>query len=656
MSEYITSDEIENKLSLVVRKPQEGKTSICIASITKDQSPNIHIVLTMNTLASGMQFFGRMQQDVSPDKIVVFNSNKQSAGECHYAKSVTDVIRFIKNDNIKVIVCCAHVVRMRESLIELLDFATDSNIMIRSNIKFIIHIDEAHKYIPENISSIRDFNASPMVSEIIGYSATPNNIWTCDRNDPIFHKIGIRDVEKELSIIRSVNYFGVNRCDHHTYDYLNKNELVKEIPCEIPSHIMKLADMKEGINPRRWFGDNWCFDLGNEMLMMGFLNYILPTLKILPNRFSYYFAPAYTRKASQYQNVDIILKHYPTANVIVLNGNGYTLFRCNNEKNVIITNDEFIRESTRTLSPEKRKIALDKLLEPSYMIQKLISAYSNVPTFITGHTCVGMSVTFINPKIGNFDGVIMTHQHYSRDKLYQLCRFLFNYDKWKPESRDKIKKTQIYSLTKSVIDTCVEYEKHIERIITEFSGKSCSLREIEGLPAEEPTERDIKNEAFDKIQVNDTKMWKKFKVYDGNDDDMWEQAQQFYKSILGKRINGKSMPKKKEGYYLCSDSKGVGKKLATTFNNLDNDKWSSRFQLKKDCLSYAHVFVGYEKETDPNEYTIFIKYAQLVDTPETREYLSKYHDKKEKNESTRYSTDSVDSIQSDDSTQSDDSN
>ena len=62
MSEYITNDEIESKFSLVVRKPQEGKTFICINSIANDNSKDIHIVLTMNTLSAGMQFFGRMEE------------------------------------------------------------------------------------------------------------------------------------------------------------------------------------------------------------------------------------------------------------------------------------------------------------------------------------------------------------------------------------------------------------------------------------------------------------------------------------------------------------------------------------------------------------------------------------------------------------------
>jgi hypothetical protein len=86
------------------------------------------------------------------------------------------------------------------------------------------------------------------------------------------------------------------------------------------------------------------------------------------------------------------------------------------------------------------------------------------------------------------------------------------------------------------------------------------------------------------------------------------------------------MPKQNEnGFYRCSDSKGLGVHTAATFNNLEKEKWSNRFQLKKDCLSYAHVFIGYDNLEDPTEYTIFIKFAELLDTPATREFLTKYY-------------------------------
>ena len=41
--DFITDDFV-SKLGLVIRKAQEGKTSICIQTITKDKTKDIHIV------------------------------------------------------------------------------------------------------------------------------------------------------------------------------------------------------------------------------------------------------------------------------------------------------------------------------------------------------------------------------------------------------------------------------------------------------------------------------------------------------------------------------------------------------------------------------------------------------------------------------------
>jgi hypothetical protein len=189
MSDYIDNEELENKFSLVLRKPQEGKTYICITSIIKDKSKNIHIVLTMNTLCSGMQFLNRMQEYINPKQIIVFNSDENTAGNCLYAKDLEQVLQYIRLGNIKVIVCCAHYSKFRKSIPQLLSCLADSIIITRFNIKFIIHIDEAHEYIPKYKKYIHIFNSSSFVLDIIGYTATGNKIWTTKKNDPLFHKI-----------------------------------------------------------------------------------------------------------------------------------------------------------------------------------------------------------------------------------------------------------------------------------------------------------------------------------------------------------------------------------------------------------------------------------------------------------------------------------
>ena len=640
---YIIEEEFESNLSVVVRKPQEGKTYICITNITNDRTNTIHIVLTMNTLASGMQFFGRMAETIGPKNIIVFNSKKKTAcmgkdndSNCHHAKDVSSIFTLIRNyPNIKVIVCCAHEKRIRESIPQLFIQAADMISFIEQKRKLIVHIDEAHKYIPENQQYIRQFNNSPIVKSIIGYSGSPNGIWSAQKEDPLFYKILIRDIEKELQIFRSLEYFGINSCDHIIIENKINADAIDEtytLSSEIPIFAWINADMPEN-KDTCWFGERYYFDLGNELLFLNFLHYILPRMEIPQEQFSYNFIPAYTRKVTHYQTVEIIHSIFPKANVIVMNGNGTVLFRlrrskCNPETKVStkITTDKIIKQNA---SIEENKL----LLEPSYLIQKLIEDHMNCPTFVTGYTCVGMSVTLINQNMGNFDNVVMAHQHFSSDKLYQLCRFLFNYTSWSQENKDRIKKTKIYSLTKTVMDTCIKYEEDVEHMITKYSGRKCSLREIQGLNPEEPSERERKTKALMSINLeNENDLWKKFKVYDGNDEEQWAKVKMFYKSVTDKNISTKSMPKKHmpkkmhetTAFYHCSTTGNVAIQTDNTIKRMTSQSWWSTFQLFPGQLNYARIFVGYDSLEDSTEYTIYVKYARLHDTPETRDILSTY--------------------------------
>jgi hypothetical protein len=625
MSDSISVEEMESKLSLVIRKPQEGKSFICITSIISD-TKSIHIVLTMNTLSAGMQFFGRMEEKIGSDKIIVFNSKKETAGECLYAKTVTDVVSLLKTKpEVKVIVCCAHEKRIRKSIVQLLSITGDSLSFNQAKRSFTIHVDEAHKYIPENQSCIRVYNASPVVNSIIGYSGTPDGIWKKKQADPLFHKILIRDIETELQIIRSPDYFGVNRCDFHIFEEeITHNDIIStaNINPTISQTAFVRADMNER-NKNIWYGKNWHFDLGNETLLLSYISQIVPRMRISADTFSYHFIPAYTRKATHYEIVDILLNNCPTANVISVNGNGFELYRnrlCENKSYRVTSGNQLLQKAS---AQDKKRLS-----EPSNMVQELIKDNINCPTFVTGFTCVGMSVTLINEFLGNFDSVVMAHQHYSRDKLYQLCRFLFNYTNWSENGKSKIKNTQFYSLTKSVVDTCLDYEAHVERMCTDFVGKTCSLREIQGFDPEEPSEREIKNTSLKSIKLSnpDNKVWKKFKVYDGNDEGEWKKVELFYESILKKKLSkkSKSRPKSVNGFYQCSTTAGVATQTIREISTLDKQSWWSMFQLTSESLSYARIFVGYENLEDPSEYTIYVKYAQLEDNEECKSVLQKY--------------------------------
>jgi hypothetical protein len=629
MSHYIDEeDDFENKLSLVIRKPQEGKTFICISNITKDTTnKNIHLVLTMNTLASGMQFFGRMEETVGSNRIIVFNSKKDTAGNCHYAKTVSEVIRLIRTDNnIKVIVCCAHEKRIRNSIPQLLDDIMDSISLSQENRKFIIHIDEAHKYIPENRQFVRDFNSLQNVTDIIGYSGSPIKIWNKNRDDSLFHRIHVTDVESDLDIIRSPDYFGVNNCEFRIYDDIDHNVIVSTVGLNmsIPGFIFNRANMGPK-NRHVWYDDCFPFDIGNEILYLSFVKHVLGKIEIPQDSYSYNFVPAYTRKATHYQIAEILLEQFENANVIVMNGNGIELYRKQ------LHGGSYKVSSNIQLNHRASKDEKKRLLEPSYLIQKLIEPTRNYPTFVTGLTCVGMSVTLINQELGNFDNVIMAHQQFSSDKLYQLCRFLFNYMSWSEESKRRIKKTKFHSLTKEVVDTCLHYEEYVQRLSCDFAGRACTLREVDGLEPEEPSERELRKTLLSSVKLTNEngKMWKKFKVYDGNDNEMWTQVDKFYSSIRGKPLKGVSKPKKNDanGFYYCSTTKHVDKQRNDDIKNMEKQSWWSTFQLLSNRLTYARVFVGYDNLDDNSDYTIYVKYACLEDSENTRLLLNKYQKK-----------------------------
>jgi hypothetical protein len=620
MSDYLSSDEVQSKLSIVGNlKPQEGKTYVCLCKIVKSPSSVINIVITMNTLSANMQFFGRMEIELGSKNIIVFNSKKETAGDCLHAESVTEVFSLIlHNPNVRAIVCCAHVTRIKKSIVELIQLTSDSISFTRSKRSFAIHIDEAHAYIPSNRDSVTKYNNSPVVNSIIGYSATAEGIWTTDRNDPLFYKIFICDVEEELNIIRSPDYFGVNCCDFHILEEEMSHNEIPSYSNNMSQPALVRSESKESF----LYDHSFPFSLGDEILLLSYISQIIPRLRISADSFSYHFVPGYTRKATHYEIVEILLKFFPNANVICVNGNGYELYRIhpydNKSYRVKVGN-----QILQMVSREERK----RLGEPSNMVQELIKDTPNCPTFVTGFTCVGMSVTLVNENLGNFDSVIMAHHHYSRAKLYQLCRFLFNYTKWSADGRSKIKKTQFYSLTKSVVDTCLEYEQEVENLYNEFSGRSCTLREIQGLEPEEPSERERKTEALKKIKTlnEDEKYWKKYKVYDGNDRKRWKKVEKFYERIMNKPLTetSKSRPKKINGFFHCSTTTGVEKKHDSEIKKLEKQSWWSTLQLTQK-LSYARIFVGYENLDDPTEYTIYIKYVQLEDSEYTRNILQKY--------------------------------
>ena len=154
--------------------------------------------------------------------------------------------------------------------------------------------------------------------------------------------------------------------------------------------------------------------------------------------------------------------------------------------------------------------------------------------------------------------------------------------------------------------------------MNEINGTEPEIREL--------TEREKRTIALNSVSLINDRIWKKFKVYPDIDAaEQWKKAEEFYKQVhpKGKGFTVKTKPTLKNGFYECTDSGKKGVKPLSSFGKLE-DKWSNWMFLRKGVLSYVKAFVGYDNLNDPTEYTIFIKYAQLVDNENSHKFLNDY--------------------------------
>ena len=607
MSNFISKpDNSQIKhLCAIIRKPQEGKTFICLQNINKN--PNYyHIIITMNTIKSNLQFFERAKQRFG-DKICVFNSREKKKDQNPnflHSKDVIGVKKHLNNGS-KVVIMCAHPKRFDVSILDLL---VEINSDIRLKKQVIIHIDEAHAYVPIYRSQIVKMNDNTSTNRIYMYSATPFSIWTSERSnddDKLFKDIFVVDCEKDFGAKKSELYFGVKDCE------------IKIIPKKytmIDSEISSDFIMIYGNDEQRkyikeggkifWYGTNSIsapFSLGDEVELISYTKYTLSLLrdndKIKDNEFSYNFVPGFCRKLTHYAIMENILDIFPTSLVIIINGDGSRLFRMESD-NIPISQH------------------LPQINEPSEQIEDCIKKYPNRPVFITGFHCVGMSVTFINKHIGNFDNVIFSHEHYTGnpDILYQLCRFLFNYINWDESSIKNIKNTILYVSSQTIIDHCLEYEKQIDKITEEMTDSLRTKCEVQG--DVKVKEKKIPKECeYDGLIPFSKVIIKKITIDDVDEEDNGlKKLKNIYKEWMGKELSGKALPNKNErGFYECSTTgkKSVIEDPKILKNNLESWKPTSNYDIKKGKYRYARVYVAYEDKDNSSEYTWFIRKMEI---------------------------------------------
>lgn len=596
-------------LYAIIRKPQEGKTFICINNI-KQNPKTIHIIFTMNTIKSNKQFFQRTSE-IFGDKLIILNSEKSSEA-CH-ANNLMEVAINLINGTKEILIMCCHKVRFTKSLQILIEILKRTE----NGKSIMIHIDEAHKYIPSYRDTLYKINNLAIVERVYCYSATPFNIWKSD-NHILYQKIYVVDILQQFNISETSKYFGVKDVELLVIENPGDKPFTQlvQIDKKIPGFIIKNWALKNKLKQDGVSKDWYCqthtyFDLGHEYEYLAFLKYSLEWLikkdMLSNNAFSYNFFPGYTRIVTHFGIMNLILKTLTNALVIVFNGKVQSVFLYDNS-------------TDRKL---KMEVLKDKN-EPSQQIQHIINKYPNRPTFITGHLCIGMSVTLINETIGNFDNVLFSFPQYHKqhDVLYQMCRFMFNYISWNKENQDAIKKTRFITDDITNYQICKNYETQIEKINNEMQGSVRTLDEVKGSinvkESKKPTER-----RNDEIMAYHKSGRKMFKVYDGNDLLEWEKVKRFWHEFKGKSLSGKSMLKLDTyGFYQCSTTNNVEKHdLQDLKKSLDRFKWDSNFQLAKNTYNYIRLYVGYENINDNSEYTIFIRYMVLEENERVERFL-----------------------------------
>lgn len=587
----------------------------------------------MNTIKSNLQFFERARARFG-EKICVFNSRgkkKDQAEGFLHAKDVTGVKKHLKA-GAEIVIMCAHPKRFDVSIIDLLEEIEESS---KINRQVIIHIDEAHAYIPAYRDKIAEMNEISITERIYMYSATPFSIWCSEASvhetEQLFKNIYVVDNEKEFRVKKSDKYFGVKDCQYRivAQEYPMIDPVMERGFVERWGNSKQRAAVRAG-GECRWMNPG-PFDIGNEIDLLSHTEHTLKMLNgtgIKEDTFSFNFVPGFCRKLTHYKIMEMILEIYSNALVILINGDGTLLFK-NDEDGVVIDDPSTPSAGiVGSIIPPKN--------EPSEQIEDCIKRFPDRPVFITGFHCVGMSVTFINERIGNFDNVIYSHEHYMDrpDVQYQLCRFLFNYTSWSLEGQARIKKTKLFLSSRDLIQNCLDYEKQIDKIDTEMSGSVLTRSEVVG-DVKVKMKKVPEERRFDPLEPHARIVsLKRIPVLDGeNEEEALEQVKSIYTRFMGKELKGKALPKKVEsgkhvGFYHCSTT---GKKEVLTephkFKKIvDNWKKTSNFALKQGQHRYARVYVVYDDIGNSSDYMWFVRMMEIEDTEEVDRFWESQED------------------------------
>jgi hypothetical protein len=122
---------------------------------------------------------------------------------------------------------------------------------------------------------------------------------------------------------------------------------------------------------------------------------------------------------------------------------------------------------------------------------------------------------------------------------------------------------------------------------------------------------------------------KRITVDEGCDIVKLAEVKQIYMDFMGKELKGKAMSKKVDGFWQCSTTGKAMKhtdpsKMKKTIKSWKN---TSNFSLSGNTVNYARVYVAYDDEDDPSEYTWFIRMMRIQKCPEVDQFWKDKGDK-----------------------------
>lgn len=388
------------KFKLLVRMTQNRKTGITINHIKKiytEAPEKLHFIYTMNTILNNKQFESRVKNSgIDPNSIVrishrgitstawinLHNKYIQRTTQrntrrnrnpikapCLHLSSISDLIALWTNRvinlgaRVKVVLMCGNASRFDN-----IDrFINETGVNTPEMIN--VYYDEIHSVIDTVRETIENFDANPVISEVIGLTATPKNVFKSNTN--YWNRVKIwNNTEIDTRL-----YCGTDDIDFRNFP---KNDHETSI-----SYI------------RRVVADN------PDVLQAG----------------NMVFIPADSATASHNTVRNFIVQRVPDAIVIVINGR---------EKNATVVqdtnqDDDDVQMYVHGDNPRRFPLGTTEK-ELSVEISDIIrqNNFENRLIVVTGLICVGQGQTFADINHKYFTHGIISHNYMSDDMLYQL--------------------------------------------------------------------------------------------------------------------------------------------------------------------------------------------------------------------------------------------